>query len=423
MKTLESSLTLYKVGKFLVLTSFYLLCLTIPTSIAGDNIAIGIGLLGFIILLFSRFEVEAPPVKPVAFVVIPEVISSLFNGFLKNVTKTDLNFHLVSYFVSYNCVKWKERYLNVGLKLLSFSVFLLFLSLLFEATTWQNVKHINLRALHLHHTLMIARGFINHHLTTAGVAYLLFFFFSAFYLLRREKYLLFSSFISFLSILLTQSRSYWLGTLFFLFLLTLYFLRSNKKALAYALSFFLISAFLLTQVPAFKSRFESIFNTKTNYSNLDRLALWRSNIKAYFEEYSLTEKIFGAGEKASKLCWPIFKRDFKKNFPLVKNPCEKVEKAHFHGGLTHNIYLKVLTKYGILGLLGFLAFWAFVLLRNFYSLHLFGKVMGFGYLGFLVAGFFENNFTDAEVQITLWFILGINFALLSLRSGGRPLRR
>jgi hypothetical protein len=36
-------------------------------------------------------------------------------------------------------------------------------------------------------------------------------------------------------------------------------------------------------------------------------------------------------------------------------------------------------------------------------------------MGFMLAGFFENNFTDAEVQFLLLFVIGMNFALFGRR--------
>jgi len=98
-----------------------------------------------------------------------------------------------------------------------------------------------------------------------------------------------------------------------------------------------------------------------------------------------------------------------------------------HGGETHNIYLKYFSKYGLLGLFAFLLFWFYALYLNFKALlerrELLFAVFLAGYLGFLTAGLFENNFTDAEVQTAVLFTLGLNFALLKVGTSQKPLRR
>jgi len=98
-------------------------------------------------------------------------------------------------------------------------------------------------------------------------------------------------------------------------------------------------------------------------------------------------------------------------------PSPEELRKFFYEGLTHNLYLKFLTKYGIVGLVGYLLFWVYIFTFNIKKLKrtkdsLLVKAFLAGYAGFLVASFFENNFTDAEVQYTLFFILGLNFALL-----------
>ena len=178
-------------------------------------------------------------------------------------------------------------------------------------------------------------------------------------------------------------------------------------------------------IPFVKHRFESITNTKDNWSNLERLMIWNSHFNAFIKDYSFTEKLFGAGYKADDYAWKRFSSSFEK-ITGKHSPSEKVLRRHFHGGETHNIYLKFLTKYGIVGLLGYIAFWGIIFyenLRNETKYDVLIKTLLAGYVGFLVAGFFENNFTDAEIQFALMFILGLNFALLQRGSEKTPLRQ
>ena len=397
------------VGKKLVVSSTFLFALSIPTSLALDNLAAGIGLLGILFLLIGREIFPFPPLKPLIFLLTPEIFEAII-FYPKKLFKTDLNLHIVPYYSVFRTLGQDPKFIKMILYVLIFSTALLDLSIIFEAFTWQNVKHLDLSNLSFHLHPIRAKGFLNHPLTTAGVVFLLLVLFIAAYFQFRNNIFLFPVFLSVIALIFTESRSYWVG--FFIFIIFLLIFFRNRKTLILVFSFFLIGI-ALAQVPQIKSRFESILNTKTNYSNIDRLALWKTNFSAYVRDYSLRQKLLGAGYGANKLAWKEFKESFNSVSP-VKNLTDVQLRRHFHGGLTHNIYLKYLTKYGISGFLGFLFFWISILYYNFTykgPLKVFIKTLTAGYLGFLAAGFFENNFCDAEVQFAVMFILGLNFAL------------
>jgi len=88
-------------------------------------------------------------------------------------------------------------------------------------------------------------------------------------------------------------------------------------------------------------------------------------------------------------------------------------KKYFSYLFNNQIYLYYLTHHGILGLLGYLLFWCYFIflnLKNFQKTH--NHIYLYfilSYLGFLVAGFFENNFLDAEVKFATMFFLGFNY--------------
>ncbi len=412
MKTVES---LQKAGNFFVFLSLLLFSISIPTSIALDNFAAGFGILGFLLLFLFEKKVLLPPLTPVFSLFFPESVSALLNRI--GITKTDLNQHLTPYFVSYRTLllSYESFWKFVNLLILSSTVSVFVV--IFEAFSWQNVKHLNIKNLSFHLLPVRAEGLLNHPLTTAGVFYILlvlFVFLS--FRFKKVKYYL-AAFLLLVGIIFTQSRSYWLGSSLFIVLVVIFYLRGFKRLLA---SVLLLSAFLsLLFVPPLKSRLESISNLKNNWSNLDRIILWTSHIKAFKNDYSLKEKIFGTGEQAWKYSWHRFPESFKeitgKPYPKLNRKLPPSKWPHFHGGLTHNIYLKYLTKYGLLGLLGYLLFWGYILFVNFKAPTRTFRLFSFGYIGFLFAGFFENNFTDAEVQFAVWFVLGINFALLNLK--------
>ncbi|MEO2068741.1 MAG: O-antigen ligase family protein, partial [Desulfurobacteriaceae bacterium] len=340
--------------------------------------------------------------------------------------KSDINHHLFAYFISFYSSREESR-LKTALNILGASLTISVTAVIFEAFTGQNIKHLNLHTISFHLSPIRAVGLLNNPLTTSGVLYLLLILFITFYIKTFKKHYLFFSITALLGIIFTQSRSYWLATLFFstsVLLLLLIKSENRKNFLAGTVALTALFTASIASFPILKNRLESITDTKNNYSNLDRLSLWKSHLKAYTNEYSLLQKIVGAGtEEASKLCWHYFKRDFPENFPTGKNPSESNIKVHFHSGEAHNIYLKFLTKYGILGLLGYLLFWAYMIYLNTSAKELWNYSIALGYLGFMIAGIFENNFTDAEIQIALWYITGINLALLRQGNEKTPLHQ
>ena len=401
-----------EIGNKLVEISAFLFAFSIPVSMALDNVAAALGVLGIILLLLSRQLSPYPPVKPFLFLLTPQVVEALL-FFPRKIFKTDFNLHLVPCYSVYKTVKLNFKNLNRLLYVLSISTSALGLSVIFEAFTWQNIKHLDLGSLTLHMNPIRAEGFLNHPLTTGGVLYiLLVLFVSSFFQFKNRLYLI-PVLFSGLGLVFCESRSYWLGSIVFLMLLVL--LQKNRKALLLAFSSLVLFGLLL-QVPQIKHRFDSIFNAKANYSNIDRLALWKANLRAFLEDYSVKEKILGAGYRADDLAWRRF-RESLEEVTGIKEISNRDLKVHFHGGETHNIYLKYLTKYGLLGFLGFVAFWITIF---YYNLTYRGEYKDFirsllsGYVGFLIAGFFENNFVDAEVQFAVMFVLGLNFALLFL---------
>ncbi len=416
-----------KVGSVLLSLSVYLLALTIPVSIAGDNIAIGIGVLGVVFLLLGGEGIDIPDLKPLAFFLVPEGISVLFAQNVKKAWKqTSLNHHLLPLIFVYDRLK-KELSLEKMLKFLSFSSIVLSLSVIVEAFTHQNVKHFKFSKFHLFFEPVRGKGILNHQLTTAGALYLLFFLFVGFFIRQnqdkqsRRIYGITTLFL-FLAILLNQSRSYWIGMFiaFLLFFILLY----RKKAIVYISGFLaLFLGFTLVFAPL-KARLESIVNTKTNGSNTTRLIIWRSHYEAIKNDFSLKEKLFGSPVVGKDMCCKYIPESYEKVLgkkpPKVENLCDK----QFYHCLSHNIYIKYLTDFGLLGLLGYIAFILYLILVNIrgFSLSKDSIFAAFAsmYAGFAAAGFFENNFTDAEVKICLMFILGINFYLLDkLRLGER----
>ncbi len=358
------------IGEKLIFLSAIIFSLSLPTSIALDNVAAGIGILGLLVYLFSKAQLSLPPIKPLLFFTIPEFISSLFNiEMLRKLTKhTDINHHLIPYFVSFKVFLKKNN--NLLLTLLSISTIISSLSLIFEVFTHQNVKHFNLQNIHFFLSPMRATGFLNHPLTEAGVLYLLFLLFTFLSFKEHRKLYPLTAVLSLIGIILTQSRSYWLGCGLFTVLLALYNFKYNKRLFTSISILLSLTTVILLSYPPLRYRLQTIGAVETNtkidkltlQSNLDRLTIWNSYLKAFKYEYSPLQLLIGAGEKGKQLAAKHFEESFKEIYKRTEP--RKEELIHFHGGETHNIYLKFLAKYGILGLLGYLLFWVYIIYRN-----------------------------------------------------------
>ncbi len=400
----------------LFIISYFLFCVSIPTSNFLDHVAAGIGLVALIISLILK-NFTYPPLKPFLFLSLPQIISKIFFNIKANL---DIDIKIIPYFVMYRAFKDKNKF-KIGIKLLSISTILLCLSIIFEAITWINVKKIFLNFklinnISFHKNIIRAKGFFTHPLTTAGVLYVLFVIFSFFYIKEKEKIYIFIVFLLIISIIFTGSRSYLLSLFtFFLFLLiSLKFLKLKilRKRNIFVVIPILLICFILIKIPFVKYRIESIFSLE---KNLERILIWRSYEKSFVNNFSVKEKLFGKGEKVNKIVLSYFPTTY---YELYHKEIDmKLCDQKFFSKVTHNIYIYYLSRYGIFGLLGYLFFWAFFIAVNikFYKnkKKLFPLIFIFGYLGFLVAGFFENNFLDAEVKFALMFLFSLN--ILSLK--------
>jgi len=378
---------------------------------ALDSVASAVGILGLVALLVAGSFKALPPLKPLAPLLLPQALRYALHP-LKLFKKTDLNHHLIAYLIGYRTVK--ENRLNLAVKLLTASTCLLCASVLFEVLTGQNVKHLTLHTITLGFHLERTSGLFTHPLTTAGVAYTLFVLLTALYALTGKKYLTLPALLLVLCIVFTQSRSYWLAVTFFFSVYLLASLRQNRR-LALLLTVVAVTALMVfLQTPVLRDRLKSIGDTK-HKSNITRLMIWKSHLRAFANEYSVAEKLFGAGDRANSLAWKHFPQVFEE-YKGKAHSQETLRSYWVCKGETHNIYLRFLTRYGLLGVAGYLLFWGYILYLNITRFPYTPAVLFCaGYLGFLLAGAFENNFVDAEVQFAVLYTLGINLAILEGR--------
>ena len=214
----------------------------------------------------------------------------------------------------------------------------------------------------------------------------------------------------------SMGRSIWLGM--GAVLVTFGFLRLKKKGIWLVVFLGLFGALALavkdTQpVQGFLvenpvgARIAKGFNQA---ANMDRLRMWQAGYRAWGQHPWLG---LGPGQGASlQLVYDQVAEETGHKFNHVANVG------------VHNIFLQTLVDLGILGALPLLLWWFWTWFELYHD-HLGRPVLGVeqglrlgilsGLAGVWVAGFFENNFRDAEVQVAILTLFG-----LAMWLGRRP---
>ena len=205
-------------------------------------------------------------------------------------------------------------------------------------------------------------------------------------------------------LVLTQSRSAWLGLV--AGLLAIGILQNKKLILVLIL---LIALFLVAAPADFQARARSIFDPSMS-SNLSRIHMVTTGWRMF-----LDRPFSGTGDI-----------DLKRLYVTYTKPIEEGE-----GGHLHNNAMMLLVTLGIPGALATLALFTKIFLLELRAVRETGRDWLLGslavgclaaYIGFQVNGLFEWNFGDHEIAVLLWFTVGV--ALLCRKmaeAGGNPL--
>ncbi|UCH94869.1 MAG: O-antigen ligase family protein [Candidatus Aminicenantes bacterium] len=251
------------------------------------------------------------------------------------------------------------------------------------------------------------RGLTSHWMTYSGLLMLVFIFFFVYLFYEKRKkikiVILISLMIILTSILLSLTRSMWVGIFVSLGIFIIYY---KPKILYLALPALVI--LILVLPGSVKSRIASTFDM-SNATNKDRLYMVTTGINI-FKDHPLT----GVGPDNIKKIYDRYK------------PAE-ADQTNPH---LHNNFLHVLAERGILALLSLLA--AFVsitiqLIKKIKNSIDFEKVISVGvlfvFIGFLVAGMFEYNLGDSEIKFLLFYFLSIPFIKYSMENGSWIMKR
>jgi len=200
-----------------------------------------------------------------------------------------------------------------------------------------------------------------------------------------------SSFLTLVALFFTFTRSSWIGAFvsFFIIILVL-----RRKLLVVMVA--IVILVVLFSPAQYKSRFKSIFDPHYR-TNIQRLELLKGGF-AIFMDHPLV----GVGTM-----------DLATVYEKYKPPGAKFVHGHMH-----NDFLQIAVSMGVIGLAAFLyLFFSFFRLA-WKNLCREGElkvvaVATIGVLsGFLVNGFFEWNFGDAEVVTLMYLLVGFNLAIV-----------
>jgi O-antigen ligase len=208
----------------------------------------------------------------------------------------------------------------------------------------------------------------------------------------------------FIGLVLTQTRSSWLG--FITGVVAIGMMKSKKIILALVI---LIIVFLLFAPADFRSRAASIFDP-TMTSNLTRIHMITTGWRMF-----LDRPLTGFGDI-----------DLRKYYVTYIEPLDEAE-----GGHLHNNIMMLLVTLGIVGFVATMAMFVKILLVEFKAMRALSQSWLHGsitlgcfaaYLSFHVNGLFEWNFGDHEIAVLLWFTVGMAIVSqrLSLQLSEKP---
>ena len=202
------------------------------------------------------------------------------------------------------------------------------------------------------------------------------------------------------ALLCLKSRGAWLTTLLVVPIATFRYLKENKRQLLIVLVVFAgILGFMLSS-PHYVQRIQSITNTTTDRSNVDRIWSWKSA-----EKMIRDHPVTGVGIER-----------FQKHYQKYRFKQEKQNLGH-----THNNFIHIATESGITGLAGlicFQGFWLYTSFRNYrknknpYDILIFTTCLGY----ICVFGQIDYTLGISDGMRIMWFLLAV---LLQLKETER----
>lgn len=354
--------------------------ISLSFSIAVSSIAFVFSVILWVTILIIEKKWERTPIDYFFILfIIAEIISTIFSI---NQPQSFVNmkrlFIFTVFYMTFYAFRNKEeikKFITV------FLVFIAFLSLMEIVEKF--LFHID------------RIGIFQHYMTTGGIKMIV-----CLYALpnlfnknlsKKEKGILLGLFvIIFTSLILTMTRSSWLGFLIGGVVLGVIY---NKKILLYIIGFLIL--FSLFAPSEIKDRALSSFDPN-HPSNRTRIHMVETGFRI-FKDYP----VVGIGDI-----------DVKKLYLQYTVPFDKDE-----GGHLHDNFIQILVCFGAFGFIIFALLFIsllifliknFILVRNDEDLKILAIIPIMVFFAFHLNGLFEWNFGDQEIAILLWFTMGIS---------------
>ncbi len=242
-----------------------------------------------------------------------------------------------------------------------------------------------------------ASGFLGHYMTQAGL--LLLFLPLSFSMILGEKrwkrfFWTMAFIISSIFLMLTLTRSAWVGTFFALFLILLIL---RPKLTAFTIPAIIL--IILFSPLSVKKRFMSIFDPYDE-TNRDRIHMGIAGAKIIYHY-----PFFGSGPDTVRLIY----KEYKPEGAIRDNP-------HLHNNI-----LQITAERGIFALISWLWFMILATKKNFevfkkcsFNFFKFSALGALGVIaGLFISGLFEYNFGDSEVKMLFLYL--ITYPMIGLR--------
>lgn len=412
---------------------FFLIVLfiSIPFSIAGDDFAI-IGL--YLVTLYRLFRgqdrlTSMPIMAGMGLMFAGALISSLFTGdillslgYFRNFWRLGLPFLIF--------LALQDRPCDLHLRILAIVTSIIAVYAVIQYFTGLDVLRSAARQAEYqgHWGTWHAVGVFSHHLTFGGVFLLLFALFLPRGISRGLKagdrlLFFFASSSAMVAAAASLGRSIWFGIIAAVGVTVLVYLGRKRSLILAIVVVLLAGGIYVSEGTGKKSFFRSTYLGQRILSislkaNRDRIMMWTAAAQA-IGDYP----ILGLGPNRQDRLQPYY------------DQLRRKEGHHFqhqaHVGV-HNIYLQNWVDFGFLGMLGYLIWWGTLLAQILKALQrgdvkekptalLVGCLAGL--TGVMVAGVFENNFRDGEVQTTILVVMGLALVMLgrqTKKSTGKP---
>jgi hypothetical protein len=386
--------------------SAILFAIFVSVSIAADNLAVSVGVLGLIALIaFGEFRFKKHDL-PVALFSVKEFLSSLFS---LNPLHSLLNFQYIWHFAPY----WITSRININyrtiINILGVFTIVGALGLYFNAffgVKPANIFKVGISNLHIVTPAPGIFGFSGCASYAGIIMIVSFFFFGSLGIFGKNKFYIVVSVLALFAGILAQERADWLAVIVGIFCLPLFF-RNKKIFIVYI---FVIIAFVgLYQINFIQKRLNMAINYQKDPGIVIRFAMIKASVKV-FKQSSIFRKAFGYG--------PSFgaKIVHKKTIQYYRQMAIKnnIDPNIIPPTVIDNFYFNTLMNSGIVGLALILTAFAMLIINNIKRLKYAsgeqkGALIGItlGLIAFYVANGFDNLLGSAQVSIYLSFMIGL----------------